>query len=49
MFLVPFLQALLVVKGMRTLLTLGPPHPRRLRTLHDTDHFSRLRELGINS
>lgn len=49
MLLVPFLQAILVVECMRTLLTLGPPHPRRLRTLHNTDHLSRLRQLSINS
>lgn len=49
MLLVPFLQALLIVEGMCTLLTLRPPHPPRLGTLHDTDHLSRLWQLGINS
>lgn len=43
MLLVPLLQAVLIVEGVRTFLALRPPHPPRLGTLHYTNHLSWLR------
>lgn len=49
MLLVPLLNAIFVIECVRALLALRPPHPRRLRTFHDTNHLRGLRQLSVNS
>lgn len=46
--LMPSFQAIAAINLMRTLAPLGPSHPRRLRTSHNTNHLLRNRQTGIN-
>lgn len=48
MLLVPSLKTILTILLVHTLLSLRPPRPRRLRSIHDTHHLVGHRQLRID-